>query len=76
MKTKISQHPLRTLFLCFLALASMLCQAQTAVQDPRLKALAPCSAKGEVIGVEVPAAGNAISNMLTVAALKSGADSQ
>lgn len=76
MKSNFSQRTLRALILCFLTLASMFSHAQTAEPDPRLKALAPWLAKGEIAVVEAPAAGNALSNMLMVASLKSGAGSQ
>ena len=76
MKPIFFKDILRVMTLNFLVFVSMFSYAQTTVQDPRLKALAPWTAQGEVNVVEVPAASNAFSNMLLVASLKSGSGSQ
>ena len=50
--------------------------SQSEQQDPRFTALAPWSARGNIQLIDVPAANNALSNMLMVASLKAGAGSQ
>jgi hypothetical protein len=49
--------------------------AQTVSQDPRISALASWMEKGPVLIIDVPAARNALSNMMLVSGLKTGSGS-